>query len=369
MSAEASARNPGEVILHYDVERSSIPLGQFVDSARAAQEIIDDFNDKLFDKRVKYDLHVGTPEEGSLIEVLMILVGIPGSVLAFLGTDIGKAFFKGLTTKEPTAWAEEAGEKVRAQIERHLPAQPLPESQEVAVATAELTALEKETEKRLEAEALALILIRFLELDIERLRAIGITPEKFRAAFNGRNRIFKGCIDNPEVRGIAFSREPDFQIKRGDFPRRITHLPDPPVEDPEKPTDLNFDTVDIVVYSPNWKRDGRSWQAATGKYKDVSFSIDDEAFWYRAERDDPDLKPRTRGDNMRVQWAYPAGTAKPTHVKVLRVISYNGKQLSPPMSDAEIQALQAAVHFVEPEVPDLFDERRGSKDKNDKGGA
>lgn len=368
MSAKASARNPGEVIFHYDVERNSIPLSQFVDSARAAQEIIDDFNEKLFDKKVKYELHVGTPEEGSLIEVLMILVGIPGSILAFLGTDIGKALFKGLTTKEPAVWAEEAGEKIREQVAKRLPAQPPPEGQEVVVAPPDSATLEKETERHLEAEAIAFILVRFLELDIDRLRAIGVTPEKFRAAFNGRNRIFKGCIDNPEVQGIAFDREPNFEIKRSDFPRRITQLPDPPAEPPPQITDLNFETVDIVVNSPNWKRDGRNWQAATGRFQDVSFSIDDEAFWLRVERRDADLKPTIR-DNMRVQWGYPAGATRPTHVKVLRVISYNGKQLSPPMSDAEIQALQAAVHFVEPEVPDLFDERRGSKDKNDKGGA
>ena len=221
--------------------------------------------------------------------------------------------------------------------------------------------------KEIEGEAVALVLISFLKIDTERLKEIGITPEKFRAAFQGRNRVFKGCIDNPEVKGITFDRSSDFSIKRNDFPKRITQLPDPLPDDPVKPSDLSFETVDINVNSPNWKRDGRNWQAATNSYQDISFSIEDESFWQRVEQRDSDLKPTIR-DSMRVQWAYPGGTAKPSHVKVFRVLSYNGRQLSTPMTDQEIQALQSTVHFVEPETPDLFDERRGSNDKNEKGG-
>jgi len=367
MIDSALPRQPGEIIYHFDVERGSIPLAQFVETARATQEIIDDFNRILFDDKVKYELRVKTPEEGSLIEVLLLVVTVGGSVLGFLGTDIGKAFFKGLTTKEPSAWAEELGTSIRQALSK-LKQSVTIESREVLVSPDLQTELESETLRRLEAEAIALILIRFLESELDKLSTIGITPEKFRAAFQGRNRVFKGCINNPEVKGIAFDRKPDFEIKRSDFLRQITQLPDPPSEDPIKPTDLNFETVDIVVNSPNWKRDGRNWQAATGKYQDVSFSIEDESFWLRVERRDSDLKPNIR-DNMRVQWAYPAGAAKPAHVKVFRVLSYNGRQLSTPMTDQEIQELKSTVHFVEPDMPDLFDERRGSKDENDKGGA
>lgn len=370
MSDSPSSRQPGEVIYHFDVARSSIPLAQFIDTARASQDIINDFNDKLFDKKLRYDIHVRTPEEGSLIEVLTVLVTVSGAVYGFLHTDMGKAFFKGLTTKEPAVWAEELGASIRQGLAKPAltPVPVLPANDDAVIVTETEKALEVETQRRLEAEAVALILLRFLALDVDKLRAIGITPEKFRTAFQGRNRIFKGCIDNPEVQGIAFDREPTFEIKRRDFPRRITQLPDPPPEPPPLPSELNFETVDIVVNSPNWKRDGRNWQAATRRFQDISFSIEDEAFWLRVEQRDADLKPTIR-DNMRVQWGYPAGAARPTHVKVFRVLSYNGKQLAPPMSDTEIQALQATVHFVEPDSPDLFDERRVPKNKDDKGGA
>lgn len=363
------SRNPGEIVYHFDVERSEIPLTQFIDTARATQEIIDDFNRSLFDGKLKYELRVKTPEEGSLIEVLAVVVTVGGSVLTFLGTDIGKAFFKGLTTEQPAAWAEKAGEAIRQKLSKSKAVEPLDTSKALVevVESVPVSPLVTDVSKEIEGEVVALVLISFLRIDTDRLKEIGITPEKFRAAFQGRNRIFKGCIDNPEVKGISFDRSPDFSIKRHEFPRRITQLPDPLPEAPPKPSELNFETVDIVVNSPNWKRDGRNWQAASGKYQDVSFSIDDESFWLRVEQRDADLKPTIR-DNMRVQWAYPAGTAKPSHVKVFRVLSYNGRQLSTPMTDQEIQALQSTVHFVEPETPDLFDDRRGLNDKNDKGG-
>lgn len=367
MNDSALPRQPGEIIYHFDVERGSIPLAQFVETARATQEIIDDFNRTLFDDKVRYELRVKTPEEGSLIEVLAVVVTAGGSVLAFLGTDIGKAFFRGLTTKEPSAWAEEVGTCIRQALSKLQQAVEI-ESREILVSPDPQKELEGETARRLVAEAIALILIRFLESETDKLRLIGITPEKFRAAFQGRNRVFKGCIDNPEVNGITFDRNPDFEIKRSDFARQITQLPDPPSEDTFKPTDLNFETVDIVVNSPNWKHDSRNWRADTSKYKDVLFSIEDESFWLRIENRDPDLKPTIR-DNMRVQWAYPTGATKPAHVKVFRVLSYNGRQLSTPMTDQEIQTLRSTVHFVEPETPDLFDERRGSKDKNNEEGA
>lgn len=359
-------RKPGEIIYHFDVDTGSIPLSQFIEAARSTQEIIDDFNRSVFDDKLKYELRVKTPEDGSLIEVLTVALTVGGSVFAFLHTDIGKAFFKGLTTEEPAAWAEKVGTAIRHKMSKASP--PVEADSAAAIGTFREIP-ESEVSNEIEAEAIALVVTRFLEVATDRLKEIGITPEKFRAAFQGRNRIYKGCIDNPEVKGIAFDRKAEFPIKRSDFPRRITQLPDPPLEDPSPAGELSFETVDIVVNSPNWKRDGRNWQAATSKYQDISFSIEDESFWLRVEQRDTNLQPTIR-DNMRVQWAYPSGAARPTHVKVFRVLSYNGRQLSTPMTDQEIQALQTTVHFVEPETPDLFDERRGSNDKNkNKGGA
>jgi hypothetical protein len=369
MMESSHSRDFSEIIYHFDVERNSIPLAQFIETARATQEIIDDFNRWLFDGKLKYELRVKTPEEGSLIEVFTVMITVGAPIWAFFGTDIGKAFVKGLTGELPAVWAEKTGAAIRQKLFKSKVAVHKEDS-ETSVETIVSPPVPIEDVKilsEIEGEAVALLLVSFLIIDTETLKKIGITPEKFRSAFHGRNRIFMGCIENSEVKGIAFDRSSEFFIKRRDLPSRIVQISEPITPSSDNYSVLNFETIDTIVNSPNWKRDGRNWQAAANKYQDISFSIDDESFWQRVEQRDPDLKPTIR-DNMRVQWAYPAGAAKPSHVKVLRVLSYNGRKLSNPMSDQEIQALQSKVHFVESETPDLFDDRHGLNDKNEKGG-
>ena len=70
-----SERLLGEVVYHFDVDSHSIPLKQFIDTARASQFIIDDFNEQYFDKSLRYNLHVKTPEKGTLLEVLQLSAG------------------------------------------------------------------------------------------------------------------------------------------------------------------------------------------------------------------------------------------------------------------------------------------------------
>ncbi|HAJ46735.1 MAG TPA: hypothetical protein DCL54_09170 [Alphaproteobacteria bacterium] len=387
----------GEIIFHFDVKRSSIPLSNFIDTARATQSIIDDFNTTYFDGKLKYELHVRTPEDGSLIEVLaVVLTSSAASATAvfwFLSTDIGKAFFKGLTTQTPAEWAEQFGTTLRERTPRIFaaadpetlrlqpPALDVPDIATITFQTDGLvepdvgmfeddaieTSEPSDTDKEVAAEAVALITVSFLRLDEPSLRQIGITPEKSRGAFSGRNKFFEACIANPEVDGISFQRDPVFEIRRSDFPGKIVRLPDVSLKELDElaeAADQKVETVDIVVNSPNWKRGGRRWQAATKKHQDISFEIEDDGFWLLVER--KEIQPDIR-DNLRVQWAYTGRASKPTNVRVLRVISYNGKPISAPLSDAEVKAQLANARQLEPDDPDLFDERRlePRKDKKD----
>jgi hypothetical protein len=348
-------RDPGEIIFHFDVARHSIPLVHFLDTARGTQEILEAFNVSVFDRKLDFTLHVKAPEPGTLTEVFTVVFGAPAAVMGFFATDIGKAFFKGLTTLEPAQWAEKAGTSIRASLNK-TKARDVSDSN-VLILTVDDTleaAFEREVTRRIDAEALATLLLSFLQLDTDQLEKIGITVEKFRGAFKGRNQIYEACIRNTEVKGLAFSRSDNFPVKRRDFPKKVTRIPDLENVVVSTPPQLCIETADIVVNSPNWKRDGRKWQAATSQHQDIAFTIDDEGFWLRVERRDTELRPSIR-DNMRVQWAYPAGHAKPSNVQVLRVLSYNGKTISTPMGDQEIRSLHSAFKYVETKSPGLFD--------------
>jgi hypothetical protein len=350
-----TGRNGDEIVFHFDVERHSIPLKQFIDTARSTQMVIDDFNEQLFDNKLRYELRVRSPETGGLMEVLgLVILGGGGAMWAFLATDIGKAFIKGLTGEEPAYWAEYFGKKTRDGIEKRK-SKKKELSKEVAMPEA----------KEIDARLLVEMIISFLAANVDKLEQVGITPAKFQRSFSGRNAIYKACIDNPEVKGLSFDRTHDFPIKRADFPRQITHIPE--VIEPEAAQQIawSVESVDIIVNSPNWKRDGRKWQAATNKFQDIAFSIEDETFWHHV--DIKDIKPDIR-DNMRVQWAYPAGLSKPASVRVLKVLTYNGKDISQPLSESELKRILEEPYIIEPDAPDLFSNEEKHRKLDENGG-
>ncbi len=363
---DVSERPPGEIIYHFDLPAHSLPLKQFIDTARASQSILDDFNEQVFDKKVKFELRVLPSNEGGFIEVLgVVILGGGGALWGIVGTDIGKAYFKGLTGQEPAEWAEKLGEKHRKWLNRNKPAETASDTDALPLAKASIEA-ELVTAEERDAEVLVEFLISFLAANIDKLKQVGLTPDKFRKAFAARNAIYKACIDNPEIEGLSFDRTHEFPIKRADFPRLIAQIPDQIDVDSETPVSWAVESVDIVVNSPNWKRDGRKWQAATSKHQDIAFIIEDDTFWHHVQI--KDIQPDIR-DNLRVQWAYPAGQSKPSrNVRALRVLSYNGTKISDPMTQAELNRALEEATVIEPDTPGLFDHFDNNHDNsNDKG--
>ena len=362
---EDSERPFGEIIYHFDLSAHSLPLKQFVDTAHASQTILDDFNEQIFDKKVKYELHVLPSEEGGFIEALGVVIMVGGALWSALSTDIGKAYFKGLMGQEPDEWVEKLGEKTRKWLNRKKSAETTSDADALPVVKTPIEA-ELITEEKRDTEVLVEFLISFLGANIDKLEQVGFTPEKFRRAFQARNAIYEACIDNPEIEGLAFDRSHDFPIKRADFPKLITQIPDQVDVEADVPMSWSVESVDIVVNSPNWKREGRKWQGATNKHKDIAFSIEDDSFWYHVKI--KDIQPDIR-DNLKIQWAYPVGLSKPSHVRALRVLSYNGTKISDPMTDAELQAEFGKASIIEPDVPDLFDHlddnHKNNKDKGE----
>ncbi len=319
---------------HFDMPDHSLPLNQFIDTAKSTQAIIDNFNKEFFENKVKYKIHVLTPKEGGLIEILGI--GVAGYVAKkfweFLESDIGKAYIKGLTGEEPVHWAEKAGKKTNEFLSD--------ESGGSLEIVKQGDKAKPQTPTKEEKKAVSIIVVQitlgFLQKEPEELRKLGLSKEKFRAAYHARNKIYQECIDNREVKGLGFDTTHNFCIKRNEFPKYIVDVPYDEEEKEENKEDHKWvvDTLHITVNSPNWKRDGRKWLADTNKHKDIAFSLEDEDFWGHVEI--KDIQPNIK-DNMKVQWAYQEGSGKPTGVRVLRVLSYNGTKISGRLTDEQIK--------------------------------
>lgn len=346
-----------EIIFHFDTEKHSVPLKLFIDVANSSKKVLDDFNKTLFEKNLKYELRVEVPEKGGFIETISLaVIAGGGAIWAFLGTDIGKAFILGLTQKEPEYWSKRFGEYLGEKISSSNQKDDQPEQSVLEILSGDETLHTDE----LNADLLAEIVKLFLKSDLETLQRTGIKPELLRQAFIARNRLYSSCLEAQEVRGLGFDRSHEFKLSRAEFPRYLAEIPqnEPTEKDEEKSWVVK--TTDIVVNSPNWKRDGRRWQADIQGQTDISFTVEDENFWHHVQL--KDIQPDIR-DNMRVQWAYNSHLNNPRDARVLRVLSYNGKKISEPISQHELNRVLSHATILEPESPDLFDQFENETNK------
>ena len=355
--------NDNTIVFHFDVAAHSVPVRQFVDTANATLSVIDCFNEELFEGKVRYELRVITPAPGGLIEILELVIAVGLPIWGFLATDIGKAYLKGLTGHEPAYWAERSGEKTRKLIRRRSrDVGPPDDSIGFMVSSPFVEVTHEDEKKELEAAILAELIVRFMETNTDQLEKIGVTKKKFRKAYAAKNKVYQGCIENREVKGLGFDQTDDFPLSRDDFPRFITSLPEEQNIEPDETPTWRVEEVDILANSPNWERDGRKWQGRTHDIKDIAFVIEDEEFWQHVKT--KDISPEF-GDNMKVQWAYPVSSAKPSNVRVLKVLSFNGREIADAMTEGELQKILEEVSINEPDAPSLFDQMTGEKKESE----
>ncbi len=324
---EEKGSTNAEVIYHFDVKHHRIPLGQFIDTAKATEAILYDFNHNFFNGELKYDLYVLPSEEGGWIERIDIKLRIGASLVAivtglavFIDTSTGQNIIEYLTDKKP------------AQHKKIIDLQNLwIEESSSSYKTDELA-------QKLLVNYMSGMPAYFLDQDTDILLDNNINPDTFRKSFRARNKFYKACIDNKEVQGLSFDPSHVFPIERKDFKKKIITIPtktDEPYENTET-QEFQCETTEIFVNSPNWKRKGRKWQAPNSKGKFTEFIIQDITFWQHVKVKDI---PTTIEDNMKVQWMYQSENGQQKNVHVLKVLSFNGGDISEPLSEKEIQEI------------------------------
>lgn len=294
-------------------------------------------NRELFSGDLRIELVILPPEEGTFLARLGVVVAVGAAAFTFIESDIGKAYFKGLTGHEPAHWAEAAGRSTRQAIDD--------------IGAVEGDDIEAATEQ--EAKLICEATKAFLQKDNGELERAGITPARFRDAFAAKNEFYQACEATPSLRAIGFSAEPSFPIKRQDFPRFQVALP-PEQDEIRRP--WHVATVTLRVTSPNWNHADRTraWKARDERGRDRYFYIEDLLFWLRV----------TEGaisahviDEMTVQWAFQGSPDQPKNCRVLRVLEFNGVQLAEPLADEDLEAELGRVVRVadaSADQPDLF---------------
>lgn len=341
-SKARASRLPIEVIpIHFDVPEHQIALETFIETAAQTRAIITAFNQELLGGELKFELLVLPPERGSFKSRLGISVIAWGAVWAFCESDIGKAFVRGLTGHEPAYWFEIAGERLKQQF----------------TTVTEAATHSDQVEEIIRSEVIITEITKsFMQKDIVELKLVGIEPQKFRDAYEARNKFYVACAENHELKGIGFSDVDEFPIKRKDFAGLQVALPSK--EDEVKEGPWHVEIAVLKVTSPNWAREDqqRQWKGKDINNKDRYFRIEDDDFWGFVQN--KELNPHII-DTLKVQWALRDDGPRYKAARVLKVLEYNGQILGQPLETKALDTLFDQYH--EPShadnQADLFSER------------
>lgn len=311
-----------------------IRLATFVRTAEQTEALISGLSRELFGEELQVRLVVLPPEEGTFLARLRPIIIVGGVLWAFLETDIGKGLIKGLTDHEPAHWSEALGRTLKTSASDLLIEGPEQRAQV----------------EQLEAIVIGQMATSFLRKDNEELARAGISPRQFRSAFEAKNEFYQACSETPELRAIGFSEDAYFPIHRSDFIRLQTTLP--PKEDEVEHPWFVADAV-LKVTSPNWDRDDRArlWKGRDTQGRDRFFRIEDQEFWRRVFSDTISTHII---DVMKVQWAFQGRPEQPRNCRVLKVLEFNGRVLSEPLTLGELEAQLGRLGEQNPDRGDLF---------------
>ncbi len=313
------------ISIHFDLPGHRIPLSTFVRTAEQTEAVIQSLNRELFEGKLKFELFILPPEDGSFISKLGIVIFGGLTILwGFTESDIGKAFIKGLTLHEPAHWAELVGEELRETLIDGTEASPLETDEPDEDAKYQISA-------RIVAEAAK----SFLQTDLSELEQVGITRTRFRDAFDARNKFYEACMQTPDLSAIGFEDTPRFPIDRSNFSRLQVFLP--PKEEYEDDFWLTGIAI-LKVTSPNWDREDRQrqWKGKDLKGRERFFRIDDEHFWTLVHAEQLSIHII---DTIQVQWAFRGIADNPKAIRVLRVLKFNDKALAEPLDDNALRAI------------------------------
>lgn len=339
ISRQPGFSSVGMIPIHFDVPTHYLPLETFVQTAYQARHVIDDFNDKLFEGQLEYQILVFPPNAGSFKTKLGIaIIAGWGAVFTFTESEVGKAFVKGLTKQKPAYWAEKVGSYLQDKLNDEL--------ESISPTIEDTTLVEN---RYFETLIITESTKSFFQTDEINLRAIGISPQKFREAYEARNKFYQTCAADAEVRALGFNESESFPIKRRDFLRLQVAIP--AKEQPAISLPWTVEIVALRVTSPNWDRQDqhRQWKARDSKGRERYFRIEDQQFWdmVQAERLNPHII-----DDIKIQWAY-VGPQR-SRARVLRVLEYNGQFLGTPLDENALQAILGLFDRINEEAPDLF---------------
>lgn len=294
-----------EIYLHFNLPEHYLPIEDFVNSAEGTKKIINNIAKVLFEDKLKYQIVVKAPEKGTLLETIGLIVTVAGPI-----TIAANAYIKGYTGKGILEHIEELGKQHKEEDD-------------------------KKVSNKLARKVIVDCTKNFLEKENNTLIESGIDIVTFKNAYIGKNQVFEVCDNNESISSIGFTKEHIFPVTKESFKNHIL-LIESEVNQAEQ-SETKYSIEDIYVTSPEWEEGATEWRARDKNSEVVRFEIRDKYFWALVKS--KEIQTNTGGDSIQVQWLFEVddkGKKIQHSYKVVKVLKYNGKEISKPLKEEEI---------------------------------
>lgn len=308
-----------EFVVHFDVADRRLTIDEFYQTAKTVQIITDSFNHLLFESKPVIGIYVRPPEPGGVIEVLDFVAQHPvGSwIIAQYGGRFLEGILKDLTGKD----VEELGSALSAET-RDLIRDILQHSvQDYKQIKVDIPIGLKLLKGSVET---------FLQKEAKELASIEGSEKIPLEASVAKNKFYTMCAKSSRIKGLGFSRDHNFSIKKNDFIKRV-------VAEPIQ-TDIiqrRYELHEVTIIAPVNVKDSKvQWKTEdknTGK--GVSFLMADDKFRKEFFGGLYPLKETKKDDEMLVYVEYttiihPNGK-KSDKRQAIKVFRFNDKDIDP----------------------------------------
>lgn len=192
-----------EFHIHYEIKDHFIPMSDFLTASNAAQKIIDDLNKNILGGKLRYQLVIIPPKEGTFLKTVGLVFSVTAlnAVVLPITSDYVLGAFEGISEQKPSDYGKDHGRALR-----------------------DLT-------------------VGFLSKEVEELEECIPSELNLDRAFKGKTDLFSSCQANNDILGIGFDNSKNFPIKKDDFKKHLS-------KDRTRPLESDFVIYDVIVTSP-----------------------------------------------------------------------------------------------------------------------
>ncbi len=290
MNTKLDLKYEEELILHFDLPYHYLTQKELVNYVNSINNILNVFNEIYFKDKPNIELRIMSLEKGGVIQVFSILGTLVCGSFAFLDSELGTNFIKGLTGNVPNYYAKKIGLLIGDSIKNFL----------------------KKKSKNLEG----------LDRLIPHSRLM-------KEAINNKNLFYETALSNPDNRGFCFNKSHNFDIKRDEYKDYLYEIDDE--------IDYNIKNMKVRITSPD--SEGKIWRgffldiSGNEEKESKSFSFKDNDFLNINKHISTNeflygqfLITRNNKDNRR-------------RFSLIKVLEYKGQQTADPLSDDEIMKM------------------------------